>query len=677
MMYLKKTLPLLFLALVSCTKYEVKNEQQDSIQKGSTADLVAPDNFSYETTSMIPIRVLVKDNKGKPLALKSVSVFSKDPDQGGRLLGKGFTDNEGLLNTFVRVPNYLSEVFIQVGFVGFANNREVSVSKQGIQANFGGASANSKRYGSGAALSNLKSGNTKTRIGSSNYFYMGTFNSLGVPDYLENPGDNISTELLNDINSALPSGQSNAAQIAADGTSDAKIIAPAEVWVTFISEGAGFKNSLAYYVYDTDNPPSSPSEIDSIFVIFPNGSLLNSGGGLQAGDKVCLGTFPAGVSLGWVLLQNAYKDGVVRTNLTKIYSTADFNPEADPALRPHNLQLLDPNRDLVVVGFEDQLRDNPKVDNDFNDCIFYVTATPFSSLDNSGTYTLVDCDDSDGDGVDDCTDQYPNDPNKVADSEYLGTLSYEDLWPYLGDYDFNDMVIDYDLTQTLNANNKVVSVNGTFTLKAIGAGFNNGFGLQLDNVSNGAIGSFSISSKGNSIGGQETSNAFATFVLFDNAKTHMVPTSAFVNTVVGAPYVNPVSFDVSINFSSPQDLTDIGFPPYNPFIFVNKPNEGFSRGREVHLPDFIPTSKANQNLFGVGNDDTNEGTGKYYKTETNLPWGLHIEGGGFDYPRSAVDIRNAYPNFQSWVESGGQLNPDWYLDINGNRVSSNIYTHPQ
>ncbi|WP_170227058.1 LruC domain-containing protein [Luteibaculum oceani] len=669
---LTQILALSFLLLLGCKKYVV-NEKP--IANPGTADMVVPDGFSYETTKNVEVNIQVSDLENRPLAYKSVRFYSKDPVDGGVLLGKGYTDPQGNLKSWLHVPTYLNEVFVQLGFVGFANNQTVGINNGKLNITFGGSQKANRQFASNASA-RWKSGNAKTRIGSSNFFLMSTYDANGVPANLEVPGDVVSTDLLNDINGALPNSGGDAPNVAASGATDATIVELSQVWVTFISEGAGFTNSLGFYVYDTDNPPASPNDIDSIFVIFPNASLLNSGGGLQAGDKVCLGIFPAGVSIGWVLLQNAFKNNQVLTDRTKLYSNNEWNPETVDSLRPHNVQLLDPNRQLVVVGFEDVNRQNPSCDNDFNDCIFYYTANPFTGLDKTGLYGLVPCDDSDNDGVDDCNDDYPNDPARVADTEYQGTLAYEDLWPHEGDYDFNDMVFDYTLTQTTNASNEVVDIFGTFTLKANGAGFNNGFGIQLDNVAPGDIASSSLSLNGNATGSQELGNTFATFLLFENAKVHMKPTSDFVNTVVGAPYVNPVTFDLSIGFSTPQPLGDIGFPPYNPFIYVNKPNEPVVRGREVHLPDLVPTSMVDHSYFGVGDDDTDIVTGKYYKTVTNLPWGLHIPGGGFDYPRETEDIRDAYLNFVNWAQSGGQQNADWYLDISGNRVSSRIYTPP-
>ena len=49
-------------------------------------------------------------------------------------------------------------------------------------------------------------------------------------------------------------------------------------------------------------PPSSIPVNKNITIIFPNVSGVGSGGGLNTGDKVKLGAFSAGTSIGWILL---------------------------------------------------------------------------------------------------------------------------------------------------------------------------------------------------------------------------------------------------------------------------------------------------------------------------------------------------------------------------------------
>ena len=54
------------------------------------------------------------------------------------------------------------------------------------------------------------------------------------------------------------------------------------------------------------------------------------------------------------------------------------------------------------------------------------------------------------------------------------------MWPSKGDYDFNDLVIDYNYKYVTNANNEVVTVDATLKVKAVGGSRANGFGIQFN-----------------------------------------------------------------------------------------------------------------------------------------------------------------------------------------------------
>ena len=105
------------------------------------------------------------------------------------------------------------------------------------------------------------------------------------------------------------------------------------------------------------------------------------------------------------------------------------------------------------------------------------------------------CNDSDGDGVTDDWDDYPDDPDRAfnqytpAEGQY-GTFMWEDLWPEKGDYDMNDLVMDYNVIEVFNADWEIVDVVNNFYLRAAGAGYlNNGFAIQYPSYweVNGAI----------------------------------------------------------------------------------------------------------------------------------------------------------------------------------------------
>jgi len=219
---------------------------------------------------------------------------------------------------------------------------------------------------------------------SQNYQYLGSYSSNGTPDYLESPGDVVSIETLELIDGALSETfrvpAYNPHYITSNYDTDVFLTTQSEVFVTFISEGAGYRNVLGFYTYDTNNPPSTAPTDEEITIIFPNSSALGSGGGLQTGDKVSLGTFPAGTAIGWVLLSNGWNGNQVGYGYWQLYSNPDFNPETDVSLRHHNVLIKDDDNELVVLGFEDIRRDHSWCDHDFNDALFYVTANSYSSL---------------------------------------------------------------------------------------------------------------------------------------------------------------------------------------------------------------------------------------------------------------------------------------------------------
>ena len=215
------------------------------------------------------------------------------------------------------------------------------------------------------------------------YQFLGSYSSNGTPDYLEAEGDEVSIATLELIDNALPESYPvpvyNPHYISAGYDTDVILTDSAEVYITFVTEGAGYRNVLGFYTYDTNNVPTTTPSPSDITIIFPNVSALGSGGGLQTGDKVKIGNFSAGTGIGWVLLANGW-NGSVTPGYWQVFSNPDYNPEANPTLRHHNVLLCDTAHERVILGFEDIRRDYGSCDNDFNDAIFYVTANPFSAI---------------------------------------------------------------------------------------------------------------------------------------------------------------------------------------------------------------------------------------------------------------------------------------------------------
>lgn len=290
--------------------------------------------------------------------------------------------------------------------------------------------------------------------------------------------------------------------------------------------------------------------------------------------------------------------------------------------------------------------------------------------------------DTDGDGIYDDEDDYPNDAGRAFNNYYPAegyeSLTFEDLWPGKGDYDFNDLVLDYRFTIITNANNKVSDLNGSFVVRAIGAGFSNGFGFQFDNAeiqaSDMEVNGYELTESYISLNdyGTENEQEKTTIIVFDNAKSILPTAGGFgVNVDPSAPYVEPDTVNIEINFSNlSYSIEDLEMNNFNPFLII----DGI-RGKEIHLVNYPPTSLADESYFGTMNDNSNPGTGVYYKTENNLPWVIRFAE-SFDYTNEKSKITDAYLNFATWAESSGASYTDWYQDKSGYRNNENIYQVP-
>ncbi len=294
--------------------------------------------------------------------------------------------------------------------------------------------------------------------------------------------------------------------------------------------------------------------------------------------------------------------------------------------------------------------------------------------------------DADGDGVPNTDDHFPSDPlraysNSFPTSGSMGSLAFEDNWPSKGDFDFNDLVLDYNLNIVTNAKNQVVEIICLFKLKASGAGFQNGFGFQLDNIAPGKITSVTGTKyMGNTFiklasNGLESNQTYATCIAFDNFFNIMPYSgnSLGVNTQKNLPFVPAITREVKLTFIengvAPAGgfiyLSDLPVSAFNFFIISNK-----RRGHEIHLPNRIPTNLVDRSLFGTIDDKSNGVT--YYKTKNNLPWGLNLIK-EFKYPMEKEPLSKAYLNLIKWAESGGTAANDWYEDLPGYRDYELIY----
>lgn len=292
--------------------------------------------------------------------------------------------------------------------------------------------------------------------------------------------------------------------------------------------------------------------------------------------------------------------------------------------------------------------------------------------------------DSDGDGIPDDFDDYPQDETRAFDNYFpasgYGSLAFEDLWPGKGDYDFNDVVVDYRFQAVTNAANEVVKVFARFVLKASGASLRNGFGFNLPNASQNLIAHLeNVNVSGYHVtepfvdlmeNGMEAQQSKPTFIVFDdffNVMEH--PGMGLgINTELNSSFVEfePMTLEITPEGAAFQ-LSDFSFETWNPFIIVNH-----ERGKEIHLADHRPTDLADLSIFGSYEDASDPATGKFYKTANNLPWAINIVQ-EFVWPLEKISIVEAYNHFFEWASSSGSEYNNWYENAQGYRNQDKLY----
>lgn len=253
--------------------------------------------------------------------------------------------------------------------------------------------------------------------------------SYEIPDNIVNI--ELSSGLLDTVQSALPEREAvNEAFLNPGYSPNITLSLDSQLAVTFLDEGAGYRNSLGYFSYtgdvfsglsfgdiDADNSGNiSLFELGGISgmevgMIFGNASKAGGGGSLLAGDTTVLGggsltqsdgglfmeggkTFEAGSTVGFFVAANAWNGTEVMgwdgaDGDPKVYYSEDFlNPENDwsatqgttsDTTRHVAMQFASTDRGELLVGFEDLDRRYGS-DDDFNDVVFLVQSEPIGAI---------------------------------------------------------------------------------------------------------------------------------------------------------------------------------------------------------------------------------------------------------------------------------------------------------
>lgn len=238
------------------------------------------------------------------------------------------------------------------------------------------------------------------------------------------------------------------------------------------------------------------------------------------------------------------------------------------------------------------------------------------------------------------------------------TVMAEDVYPYMGDYDFNDVVFGLRIDFVMNpGTDKVVTVK--FNILPLGAG-SSYEKLGIAAFFRGAV--IAPYFRDAVVGTPddytdlffykiEASDNGLVFPLTGNLRNHFSGSGAgagFVNTQNFSEYYPGVPFTVSVNIGAQSygtfDLfgSDVSKSIVDVFVVAGE------RGREIHFKGQKASSFNTVSANGVTDYQKD---GYVWMVMADVP--VH-------YPVEYVNIQSAYPDFTSWVKSLGTTDADWY-----------------
>jgi LruC domain-containing protein len=272
-----------------------------------------------------------------------------------------------------------------------------------------------------------------------------------------------------------------------------------------------------------------------------------------------------------------------------------------------------------------------------------------------------------------CTfENYPETSPEVIYPAPLPSYTYvfEDNFPMVGDYDFNDIVLDVTIDYDRNSSNGITATKLSVTLTAVGAAKTLGAGLRIVNVPRSQLGNYALSgadasrfqsSLTNSLFGtsEERDNAYLTIPLFGDAHAVLgVPAGSITNTEEDGLTVATRTLVITI----PQTGTDQLITKDNLDFFIGYQYKGMQKRMEVHLYEFWNYGATAKGTIQQTNLDL----------AGNNTWAICAP--DFIYPNEYINICDesdtdncGYPMFLNWARNRN-VNQGWFQHPNDKNV---------
>ena len=261
-----------------------------------------------------------------------------------------------------------------------------------------------------------------------------------------------------------------------------------------------------------------------------------------------------------------------------------------------------------------------------------------------------------------------------------GTIMFEDLWPGFGDFDFNDLAINYKIVLYPNNRNKVRDMDITFRVRSIGGSLPNKLYLRMDGVTGGQMDVYAVSGDRNTLDepaavflNPAESDKNPAVIRFDGIyRNANAPKGvAYLNTQEGYERTDDLLVEATFRFHFRNSIfqRDVSFDKFN--FFIARETESIAGLKEIHGGGYTPSQYGWENYNGDKRNKNVDTAEDYFYANNGLVWMLSVPA---DIPHAYenIDFLKAYPHFRDWAESGGQSHVDWYSDEAGNRVRKNL-----
>ena len=563
-------------------------------------------------------------------------------------LDGAWTDEQGKFTATVELPAYVSNVYIvstspfaRQAIPGKIVNGVLKVSDTDEQLTTRASYRESTRFDRNRFNNlgwNTNLGSFDDRSGVIDYAYKGNDPKLTLSKSEMNELRTTVSKVLNTLGSC-PEEYRTQADLYVEEDETAVVLTALRGWTCWNS-------SLGYYYYRYDQAPASLKDV-KVYAVFPNtqmtwnnGSLQASPQGIKEGTAVQLKyfddpeypkgkNFPKGYYIGFILACNAwntYFTGFNSYTLTEGFyasSTKGFSTKVNSGIDVRTAMFKDKNSN-IAIAFEDFMDDQ-----NFTDVVFSLKANP------------------------EITNVPPVDEDLNTTIEKTGVYAFEDEWPKAGDYDMNDVLVQYTYQKVFNIFNEILSESFTSkTLYNKSTVFTNGLGFILSNEGNAQSIEYFIRKENEkdftvASGADKFTRESNAIILTDNVKTN--PNAEY-----------KVTFKYGDKNSNKKQETSID-------AFIYRPSKEGNR-LEVHCPMKKPTSKVDTSLFGQYEDCSKPNEGIYYVSnqENIYPFAFYLSNANandiaelknFD-KNEKKSISEIYPKFIDWAKYG--TNADWY-----------------